>query len=415
MTSLARLAQLLTAHGLDGKRLEHTPGRGVLLHTEGLDIALSPRSEGLPHYCHTDRFNLAYLASRDLTPAERDRMASVQQAVEGLERDHPGDVAGLEQLAACPAGSPDPAPASQSPRIEAPDSLIRITAACNQTCLFCNNNESAPDAAATPAAVHERLELLSGVGQERPNLVSFTGGEPTLDPNLLDYVRSASGMGLTVGLQTNAVMLGEEQLATRLWEAGVRHLLVSLHAAQPIVSDRLTATKGDWERTLAGIHAAVEAGFEVGTNTVVCTENLDQLEPLVDCVHREFGGRVRTMVFSLMAPVARATQHLDRLPSISDALVHLSPAVEDAVGRGLLPVIPGVCGAPPCTLGSIARFSDDLRRPAPAEPAPDRCYLPACQGCAQRTTCSGIWRRYLERHGGEEFIPLATPISPYCP
>lgn len=417
MTELEHIHQLLVTRGLDHRgQLERAADGGVLFRTASLDIALSPIAEQQPHYSSTERFHLAYRASRDLEPTERDLLETLRRALDLLEHHHPEEATQLEQLAASPvADAPD---TRAEPTLETPDSLIRITATCNQSCSFCNHNASAPDAADSPEAVQARLNSLSDSAGPRSagrGPIMFTGGEPTLDPHLLDYVRQATARGLTVGLQTNAVLLAEDQLAARLWRAGARQLLVSLHGAAPALSDRLTGTPGDWQRTIAGLKAALDAGFEVGINTVICTENIDDLEPLVRLVHREFDGRVRTMVFSLMAPVARATQHLELLPRISDVVDRLTPAIAMAQQLGLVPVIPGVCGAPPCTLGTIARFSAELQQPAPAAPAPDRGYLPGCGKCAQRPTCSGLWLLYLERHGAGEFVPLSTPITPYHP
>ncbi len=374
---------------------------------DGLVVFVTDRRGGAPHYLRTREFLLAYRGSRDLLPGERARLEELRDVLARLEREEPGAAARL------PAAGPDDAGAGPSGDGDRRDgdgdsTLVRITAACDQRCTFCNTNEHAPDLALTPDGVARRLEALARAGHRH---VTFTGGEPTRVPALVDHLARARRLGLVPSIQTNAVALAEPGAARRLADAGARRLLVSLHAVDDAIADRLTGTHGDLPRTLAGIAAALRAGLEVGTNTVICRDNLAQPLPIVQELHRRFGGAVGEMVFSLMAPVARGRGDRARMARIADVVPHLAPALRRATALGVVAVVPGVCGAPPCALGAAAPYSAELGGPDTGPVAPDRTHLPGCALCVQRPSCSGIWRVYLDQYGGDEFVPLRRPVA----
>jgi organic radical activating enzyme len=57
--------------------------------------------------------------------------------------------------------------------------------------------------------------------------VIFTGGEPTLWPDLVDLNVAAEDLGMVTGLSTDGLQLGENELLERLLNSGLDHLLVT--------------------------------------------------------------------------------------------------------------------------------------------------------------------------------------------
>ncbi len=96
----------------------------------------------------------------------------------------------------------------------------------------------------------------------------FTGGEPTLHPDLVELVRFTRSLSPSpfVALTTNAYLLAKQ--ARALADAGLQRVNISLDSMQP---DRFLqlARRGSLDKVLEGISAAEEAGLEVKINTVV--------------------------------------------------------------------------------------------------------------------------------------------------
>ena len=101
------------------------------------------------------------------------------------------------------------------------------------------------------------VRVAAGLGFRKFRL---TGGEPLVRHDILEIVsgmKKISGVDV-IGLSTNGIKLGA--LAKPLYEAGVTAVNVSLDALDPEIYKRVTG--GNVEAVLAGIRAAIEAGFE---------------------------------------------------------------------------------------------------------------------------------------------------------
>ena len=289
----------------------------------------------------------------------------------------------------------------------APDHLIRVTPECNQSCLFCNNNASAPGYVEdAPAAVHliQRLKA-HGVGR-----IWFTGGEPTMVSWLPEFIEHASGAGVSCGIQTNAVLFHRRELASTLKQAGLHEALVSLHSQDAAVSDRLTSAPGTFVKTIQGIRNLIEEGIDVQINTVVCKENAESLPEIGRFICEEFEGRIHEWVVSFMAPVAAGERNAHMMVRYSHAIPYLERALQVVCGKRLLVIVPGVCGAPVCVLGGAAINSVEARGEPIPEGMSQRGYVEACDLCANRLWCSGIWKEYVKRFGLSEFKPLKERV-----
>src|SRR5207244_7666132 len=85
---------------------------------------------------------------------------------------------------------------------EVAEYTVRVNFHCNQSCDFCFVSTHLPPAG--DVAVRAAIEA---AGREAAVLV-LSGGEPTMNPRLLDYVRLAKAAGVrAIELQTNATRL----------------------------------------------------------------------------------------------------------------------------------------------------------------------------------------------------------------
>jgi cyclic pyranopterin phosphate synthase len=95
--------------------------------------------------------------------------------------------------------------------------------------------------------------------------VRLTGGEPLLRRGLIDMVRELSAMRtvegepLDIAVTTNGHLLAE--LAQPLADAGLSRVTVSMDAVDPERFARITRVPNGYERVLAGVRAARDAGL----------------------------------------------------------------------------------------------------------------------------------------------------------
>jgi MoaA/NifB/PqqE/SkfB family radical SAM enzyme len=280
---------------------------------------------------------------------------------------------------------------------------IRLVDRCNQRCHFCNVDERSPGHVSELAQVRRLVDDQIAAGQK---LVTFSGGEPTLSPLLPEAVKLALERGAEhVLLQTNAVLLDEARTKA-LKEAGLGLAFVSLHAADPALSDRLTRAPGTHARTLRGIDNLVAAGVQVMINCVVNDLNHHDLTALVDLVAERWQRRV-WFSFSFVSPEIRIDSDLEVVPPLSKVLPDVVAALRRAQTHGLKVSCADRCGFPPCVLVEFAEVLDFfVEHPAPRELGHDRVQGPECATCAVRASCLGVWRGYAARHGTADLRPL---------
>lgn len=293
------------------------------------------------------------------------------------------------------------------------EALFRVQAACDQRCLFCSADPHRETVVRDPAALAAAVRGLSDAAGAP---VVLSGGEPTLGARLPDQVDAvlAAG-GRAVMIQTNGMRLSEPNLLDGLAPHRERVLfLVSLHSHRADVSDVLTRTRGGYERTLAGIDAALAMGFPVWVNHVLNALNVAEAEPFVRFLRERFPA-LSLLVVSFVNPTFRAAANPWLMPPLDAVGPPLRRALAAAEAIGLAVAVSEVCGVPLCVVRGHEAAHDAFvvadrpptgsRRPAataalPRPPLPpDRVKGPPCAACRWDARCLGVWEGYAARHG----------------
>lgn len=275
--------------------------------------------------------------------------------------------------------------------------LIRVQFLCNQACRFCFVSTHLPGAG--DEAVRRAIVEAGQKGVR----ITLTGGEPTLNPNLVEYVRLAKSVSrLPVNLQTNAIRLADPSLAKALAEAGLAEAFISLHGTTAEISDAITEAPGTFHKTLAGIDNVYALGIFVILNFVICERNLHDLVPYVRMIGEHWPKAFVNISF--VAPSADVVPKEKALvPRYSDVLPQLAEAVAEAQRLGLL--IGGfesMCGIPLCLVPtSLARYFAMSDIPEGFDGG-EFVKTAACQECSLKNKCYGLRRGYLDLHGDDE-------------
>jgi cyclic pyranopterin phosphate synthase len=141
---------------------------------------------------------------------------------------------------------------------------ISLTPRCNLSCIYCHaEGEREPQEQLPAPDIAEILRVAAGFGIRS---VKFTGGEPTLRPDLVDIIRSVPE-GMESSMTTNGTLLAT--VAGDLKCAGLSRVNVSLDSLDPVTYKKITGTDR-LSDVLDGIAAALDAGLTpVKLNMVV--------------------------------------------------------------------------------------------------------------------------------------------------
>jgi MoaA/NifB/PqqE/SkfB family radical SAM enzyme len=178
---------------------------------------------------------------------------------------------------------------------------------CNLSCAYCNEYDDFSD----PVPIEEMLRRIDKLAELGTTLVTISGGETLLHPQLDDIIRRIRFHGMISGLITNGYLLTPQRIQ-RLNEAGLDHLQISIDNVQPddvsmkslkVLDKKLqwlnehadfhvninsvigAGVKNQWDAVTIG-KRAVELGF---TSTVgIIHDGTGQLRPLDDEAQKVF-------------------------------------------------------------------------------------------------------------------------------
>ena len=165
---------------------------------------------------------------------------------------------------------------------------VSVTELCNFRCRYCMPEDGvckkSHEEMLTEDEMIQAIEAAASLGIRK---LRITGGEPLIKKNIVSICRRAAAVpGIReVCITTNGTLLPE--LAKPLREAGVKRLNISLDTLDP-EKFRYISRVGELEQALAGIRAALDAGFEkVKLNTVLIGGfNDDEIPALAELSRR---------------------------------------------------------------------------------------------------------------------------------
>src|ERR1700694_547452 len=99
---------------------------------------------------------------------------------------------------------------------------------CNLSCAYCNEYDDFSD----PVPLEEMYRRVDKLGELGATLVTISGGETLLHPQLDEIIARIRSHGIIAGLITNGYLLTAERIQ-RLNRAGLDHLQISIDNVMP--------------------------------------------------------------------------------------------------------------------------------------------------------------------------------------
>jgi MoaA/NifB/PqqE/SkfB family radical SAM enzyme len=131
---------------------------------------------------------------------------------------------------------------------------------CNLACTYCNEYDDFSNPVPL-ATMERRIELL---GKLRTGVITISGGEPLLHPQLDDVVRAIRATGAMAGLITNGFLINAERVR-KLNDAGLDYLQISIDNVQPDDVSKKSLKTLDYRLQILAEHAH----FHVNINSVL--------------------------------------------------------------------------------------------------------------------------------------------------
>lgn len=263
--------------------------------------------------------------------------------------------------------------------------------------------------------ITKRLRQLARRGY---NHVTFTGGEPTLHPRILDILKEAKALNYHTYMTTNGGLFAAKKFC-RLALPHIDELCFSVHGHNAQTHDSLTRHKNSFSLLKKAIQNAGS-----GAKTTCCTANVvlsrRNILVLPKILSYIFSWtHIRGLLISLVAPQGNGLTHYRSLAIRLSDIRAIAPTLATLSRRRKMPI--HIFGAPLCALGFNPVISNDvtwsprttisytsqrvLEIVQGDKPTRDRSKSPKCRACVFDDPCGGVFTRYLELFGDAEITP----------
>jgi SynChlorMet cassette radical SAM/SPASM protein ScmF len=161
---------------------------------------------------------------------------------------------------------------------------FNITERCNLKCLHCwlgAEYSNTPSALGKELSVRELKEPIREAMELGLGSVKFTGGEPFLRKDILDFVNYFAELKLALSFETNATLLNEE-IVRNLPRHAITDIAVSLDSSEAGSHDRLRGIEGSFLKASAGIKLLLKYNLPVQVIFSLYKDNLSKLWSAID-------------------------------------------------------------------------------------------------------------------------------------
>jgi MoaA/NifB/PqqE/SkfB family radical SAM enzyme len=131
---------------------------------------------------------------------------------------------------------------------------------CNLSCTYCNEFDDHSE----PVPTAEMFGRIDHLGKLGTAIITISGGEPLLHPDLDEVIRRIRRNGIMAGLITNGYLLTRDRIE-RLNRAGLEYLQISIDNAMPDEVSKKSLKVLDQKLKLLAEHAE----FHVNINSVL--------------------------------------------------------------------------------------------------------------------------------------------------
>lgn len=200
---------------------------------------------------------------------------------------------------------------------------LALTYRCNNKCNHCYNQPNSVNA--TELDIETWKLILERLWDISIPHVTFTGGEPTLRPDLPDLIDHAENIGIVTGLVTNGRNLKDIPYVTKLVDNGLDHIQITLESSDEAIHNKMVGNTQAWTETVKGIKNAVDTPIYTLTNTTLTRLNVHTIEDTV-----EFLGSLNVEQFACNSIIyAGKGKNISEIALTENELIPILESIQD--------------------------------------------------------------------------------------
>lgn len=299
---------------------------------------------------------------------------------------------------------------------------LKIGYLCNSRCIFCVTGDNHPKKFID-------LPTLKGTLQKYRNTyeqVIITGGEPSFRKDFFLLIEFAYRLGYKITLETNARMFSNKNLCRQL-EYFNLNIVTHIESFKPRTHDLTTMVLGSFNETIRGIKNIRKYCTSITIKIMLTRLNYKHLLYTVKFISNM---DIDTVHFVFLTPWGSSYSYFEAImPHYYEVRHFLTDALIWLAANSKLPVI--IEGFPFCVVEP--KFRDFLfEKPVkdksrmfgiyPGKSAVHTYHIykerlkqkkkfSQCGRCVFDKICEGVYKRYAEKRGSGEFIPIVKKLK----
>ncbi len=211
--------------------------------------------------------------------------------------------------------------------------ILNISKFCNNNCKFCYNSGGN---SIKPISLGRELKReLAKARKSKADTVALFGGEPTIHPDLFQFMREINRAGFAVRMETNGRMFAYEGFCKKIFAHDVHSLQISIHGRNPDLHDWATGVRGSFYQTMRGLQNVrkIKPHIHISSFTVISKKNHKDLPRIVKFIVEDLGIRLVNLSFIEVAGNAKSNgailvEFSKAEPYVNEALYYLKTAKE---------------------------------------------------------------------------------------
>jgi len=301
---------------------------------------------------------------------------------------------------------------------------IQLGHLCNNRCVFCSSGQLTAMKIARPVPLEPIIQALVDARAAGATHLTFLGGEPTIHKRFLEALAKAVELGFEhIVIFTNGVMFPHPGFIDSVTALGNFEWRISIQGATDEAHVAATGRPESFKRIVHGLGELQRRGQLVTTNMCVNERSYRSLPHYPELLARYGVNQLHVDIVRPESTGERDEAYLrEIMPRYSDMAPYYAEMLagferwnpDFDVNVGNLPycILPewGARihhgGQETVTKSSDATGLEDSMNKYEWQTSL-RTYLPGCADCVFRARCTGIFRVYLELHGGDEFKPVS--------
>ncbi len=158
-----------------------------------------------------------------------------------------------------------------------------FTNQCNLNCLHCHQDSGEMAHNYNELNTEQGFKVIDNMANAGISVLTFSGGEPLLRPDLFELAHYASSNDLLCTVATNGTLL-THKVVDKLTKAGIQRIEIGLDGIRPEIHDGFRNTPGAFEKTVEGIKICAENGNfqEIAVTATLNKLNVQEIPKIIE-------------------------------------------------------------------------------------------------------------------------------------